>query len=83
MRCNLKQILAIIDGHDWRTRATSFEDAMVKDADKLWRFGLEGVTACRGWMGMGATDFLACVEAKIPDCSNPEVVLDLRLQRWF
>ena len=63
----LEMILEIIDGHDSRKRAVSLEDAIVKDADKLWRFGLEGVTICRGWMGMGATDFLAYVEAKIPE----------------
>jgi HD superfamily phosphodiesterase len=63
----LKKILEIIDGHDSRKQAVSLEDAMVKDADKLWRFGLEGVTICRGWMGMSATDFMAYVEAKIPE----------------
>ena len=63
----LEQILEIIDGHDSRKVAVSLEDAIVKDADKLWRFGLEGVTICRGWMGMSATDFLAYVEAKIPE----------------
>lgn len=63
----LEQVLEIIDGHDSRKQAVSLEDAIVKDADKLWRFGLEGVTICRGWMGMSATDFLAYVEAKIPE----------------
>jgi HD superfamily phosphodiesterase len=63
----LEKILEIIDGHDSRKEAVSLEDAIVKDADKLWRFGLEGVTICRGWMGMGATEFLAYVEAKISE----------------
>ena len=30
-------IQEIIDGHDSRTSAVSLEDAIVKDADKLWR----------------------------------------------
>jgi HD superfamily phosphodiesterase len=63
----LEKILEIIDGHDSRKQAVSLEDAIVKDADKLWRFGLEGVTICRGWMGMSATDFMAYVEAKITE----------------
>jgi HD domain len=31
-------IVRIIDGHDSRLEALSLEDALVKDADKLWRF---------------------------------------------
>lgn len=31
-------ILRIIDGHDSRQQAISLEDALVKDADKVWRF---------------------------------------------
>jgi HD domain len=31
-------IVQIIDGHDSRLEALSLEDAVVKDADKLWRF---------------------------------------------
>ncbi|HEY6004157.1 MAG TPA: HD domain-containing protein [Anaeromyxobacter sp.] len=31
-------IVRIIDGHDTRLEALSLEDALVKDADKLWRF---------------------------------------------
>jgi hypothetical protein len=37
------EILAIIDGHDTRREALSLNDALVKDADKLWRFTPEGV----------------------------------------
>jgi hypothetical protein len=31
-------IVRIVDGHDTRLEALSLEDAIVKDADKLWRF---------------------------------------------
>jgi hypothetical protein len=37
------EILAIIDGHDTRLEALSLNDALVKDADKLWRFTPTGV----------------------------------------
>lgn len=63
----VEPILQIIDGHDSKTaEAHSIEDAIVKDADKLWRFGVEGVRICREWVGMGFDDFTAYVEGKIP-----------------
>jgi len=36
------EILAIIDHHDSNPAASSLNDALVKDADKLWRFTPEG-----------------------------------------
>ena len=36
------EILIIIDGHDSREEALSLNDALVKDADKLFRFDPEG-----------------------------------------
>lgn len=38
-----KEILSCIDGHDTRREALSFNDAIVKDADKLWRYTPVGV----------------------------------------
>jgi len=37
-----REILAIIEGHDSRSRALSKNDAVVKDADKLWRYTCQG-----------------------------------------
>ena len=37
------EILFIIDGHDSRVEAVSVNDAIVKDADKLWRYATEGI----------------------------------------
>ena len=39
-------IQEIIDGHDSRSEAISLEDAIVKDADKLWRYSESGVRIC-------------------------------------
>jgi len=39
----IKEISAIIDGHDTRLKALSLNDKLVKDADKLWRFTPTGV----------------------------------------
>jgi hypothetical protein len=38
----IHRILSIIDGHDTTLQAKSPEDAIVKDADKLWRFSETG-----------------------------------------
>ncbi len=35
---NIEQIIAIIDGHDTTKNARSLNDAIHKDADKLWRY---------------------------------------------
>jgi len=55
----------IIDGHDSRTSAVSLDDAIVKDADKLWRFTESGVRICCGWMGRTPGDFMDFVESRI------------------
>jgi hypothetical protein len=34
----IEDVVAIIDGHDTRREARSLEDALVRDADRLWRF---------------------------------------------
>jgi hypothetical protein len=42
-------VVKIIDGHDSRTDWFSLEDALVKDADKLWRFTTTGVAVACDW----------------------------------
>lgn len=45
-------VTAIIDGHDTRKEAHSLEDALVRDADRLWRFDHAGIALASGWFGM-------------------------------
>ena len=45
------EILFIIDGHDSREEAVSVNDAIVKDADKLWRYTTEGFAIDIGRFG--------------------------------
>jgi hypothetical protein len=45
-------IVAIVDGHDSRREALSFDDALVKDADKLWRLTPHGVDTVMDWFGL-------------------------------
>ena len=56
-------ILAIIDGHDTRKTAISREDALMKDADKLWRFTAHGVTTIGGWFDTPPRKTLAMLES--------------------
>lgn len=39
----IREIQSIIDGHDTRREALSINDAIIKDADKLWRYTPVGV----------------------------------------
>jgi len=42
----------IIDGHDTRREARTLEDALVRDADRLWRFDHAGIALASGWFRM-------------------------------
>ena len=39
----INEIVEIVEGHDSRLEALSLNDAIVKDADKLWRYSRHGV----------------------------------------
>lgn len=53
---------AIIDGHDTRPELLSLEDALVKDADKLWRYTPFGLETVGGWFGFSPEEQLALLE---------------------
>lgn len=48
----VERVVAIVDGHDSRPHATSTDDAVVKDADKLWRLTPHGVDTVMDWFGL-------------------------------
>lgn len=48
----VEAVCAIIDGHDTRPEARSLEDALVRDADRLWRFDHAGIALASGWFGL-------------------------------
>lgn len=48
----VEAVCAIIDGHDTRHEAHSLEDALMRDADRLWRFTTAGIALASGWFGM-------------------------------
>jgi hypothetical protein len=48
----IDRVTAIIDGHDTRHVAYSLEDALMRDADRLWRFDHVGIALASSWFGM-------------------------------
>lgn len=54
----IDRVCLIIDGHDTRQVAYSLEDALVRDADRLWRFDRAGIMASTSWFGMAASDYV-------------------------
>ncbi|MFM6848862.1 MAG: HD domain-containing protein [Terrabacter sp.] len=58
-------VCAIIDGHDTRHEAYSLEDAMMRDADRLWRFDPAGIALASGWFGMDPATYTDRLRAEI------------------
>ncbi len=56
---DIRAVAAIIDGHDTRPDPLSTEDAVVKDADKLWLFTPFGFATVREWFGFSVPEHLA------------------------
>lgn len=59
------QVCAFIDGHDTRAEARSLEDALVRDADRLWRFDHAGIALASGWFRMDPATYTDRLEAEI------------------
>ena len=49
---HVDEICAIIDGHDTRHEPISVNDAVVKDADKIWRVTPHGRRVVNDWFGL-------------------------------
>jgi len=49
---HIDEICAIIDGHDTRLQPISVNDAIVKDADKIWRVTPHGRRVVNDWFGL-------------------------------
>jgi hypothetical protein len=66
-------IISIIDGHDTRPQALSLNDAVMKDADKLWRFTMHGVATIGAWFSTPARDTTAMLkDFVVPSLLTPE-----------
>ena len=54
----VERVTAIIDGHDTRPFAYSLEDALMRDADRLWRFDQVGIALASSWFGTDPTSYV-------------------------
>src|SRR4051812_34791247 len=61
----VRQVCDIIDGHDTRPEARSLEDALVRDADRLWRFDHAGIALASGWFRMDPAVYTDRLAAEI------------------
>jgi HD superfamily phosphodiesterase len=58
----IEQITAIIDGHDTTKIARSTNDALVKEADKLWRYTPHGIKTIQSWFQISVEDVFEILE---------------------
>ncbi|KDA06493.1 hydrolase [Microbacterium sp. CH12i] len=58
-------VCAIIEGHDTRLVAYSIEDALMRDADRLWRFTHTGVAVSSTWFSMTPAQYTDRLEADV------------------
>lgn len=60
-------VVRIVDGHDSRPEAISSEDALVKDADKLWRLTPHGVDTVMNWFGLTRDEAHRLIASRVHD----------------
>ena len=61
----IEEICQIINGHDSRKRPISWNDRVVKDADKLWRYSRKGMVIDLDRFHIPPRDYLIFLEASI------------------
>ncbi|MFJ4428814.1 HD domain-containing protein [Streptomyces bobili] len=60
----IERVCAIIDGHDTRPEAHSLEDALVRDADRMWRFTPAGIAIASDWFRLTPTEYVCQLKAR-------------------
>lgn len=58
----IEKITAIINGHDTTKIARSTNDALLKEADKLWRYTPHGIQTIQGWFNISKNEVLDILE---------------------
>lgn len=53
----IERVCLIIDGHDTRAVAYSLEDALMRDADRLWRFDHAGIALASSWFRLDPAQY--------------------------
>ena len=59
------EVVEIIAGHDTRPHALSRNDELVKDADKLWRYSVTGISVSCDWLGLDPGPYADFIEPQI------------------
>jgi hypothetical protein len=62
-----RRIQDIVDGHDTRKDPLDLEDAVVKDADKLWRFSPSAADVCPEWFDTSRAEYLDWIASRLDD----------------
>jgi len=71
----IQKVASIIDGHDTRNFSKSLEDEIVRDADKLWRFTVTGVSVACDWFKQTPSRYCNRLETDIiPQLHLPESI---------
>jgi len=71
----IQKVASIIDGHDTRNFSKSLEDEIVRDADKLWRFTVTGVSVACDWFKQTPSRYCNRLESDIiPQLHLPESI---------
>lgn len=60
-----QSIVAIVDGHDSRPQAHDLNDALMKDADKLWRLSPHGVETVMNWFGLSRSQAQVLIDSRV------------------
>ncbi len=68
----ITKVTDIIDGHDTRLEHHSIEDAIMRDADRLWRFTPTGIGLASGWFGKTPGEYRDQLETT----TFPELITD-------
>ena len=63
----VRRVVEIVDGHDSRLHALHIDDAVVKDADKLWRVTPHGIDIVCGWFGLTREESLRITSLRVQE----------------
>ncbi|MFC9351780.1 HD domain-containing protein [Arthrobacter sp. NPDC057013] len=73
----VERVCEIIDGHDTRPVARSLEDALMRDADRLWRFDHAGIALASSWFGMDPATYTDRLATEIVPELITQAALDM------
>lgn len=59
------QVCEIIDGHDTRPEPRHLNDRIMRDADKLWRYEVTGISVASDWFGVTPHAYADQIEAQL------------------